>query len=1443
MEDRTLELGDEVSVPQKRLFSFLIRPKITPIPQEHERVAFPYNDANIISKLYFLWLMPLLRVGYGRTLTTKDVFTLTDDLKVENLVDRYLQVFNQKKQLYQQIHLDNKLALRNETRKNSSKSIQQDLQDFKLSKFNMVIILLHTFKYELIRVQILACIALTGMAVTPLLTKEIIKFVQMKTWQGHDAIGKGIGYSIGLVFLTLFCSLLINHVFFQGTFLGIQVKSIFINQLLEKSVKLNPESKHKFPISKITSLMSTDLNRIQVAVFLQPILLGVIIPVIVSVAILIINIGVSAVIGLGVFFLILGILGIAVKHLFAQREIVTGFTDRRVNIIKEIINNIRTIKYYSWESAYLKSMIDARFKETGIIMKIQRIRNVVTAVALSVTGIISMISFLVLYGLEGSTRTPASIFSSISSFEILSNFMVFIPMVLAATADLLQGLDRIGEFLSAPEIENYEGYHLNENPDYNFENSIEVSNANFEWEIFEDIDKAEEESKKKLQKTKLEKKNKKFFQFSRKKSTVDSSSDVNSSQEKISAIEDNSTVGNTKSFRLQNINLKVKKGEFIVVTGMIGSGKSSLLNALAGFMECKGGVININGSLLNCGAPWVQNATIRENITFGKEFDSKFYDAIVYACSLQNDLKVLPAGDLTEVGEKGITLSGGQKARINLARAVYANKDIILLDDVLSAVDARVGKHIIEHCLLNLLQEKTRILATHQLSLIGSADRIIFLKGDGTIEVGVMKELILNNPEFRSLMTHIEQSEKEKEEEEENEKEGDISNSDTDLFEVVELDITDVDQGKTDSRRTSLRRRSTKNTMRSDDEAYYHDIYKDKDLSKAAITEKEEVAVNQIGKDVYYNYIKFGSGKITWVGFLLIFGIVLALATFAELFTNTWLSFWISRKFYGKSNGFYIGIYVMLNISWVIFLTMSFIVLITMTVTASKNLHLAAINRVLHAPMSYIDITPIGRILNRFTADTNSLDDEISEQARVLFTSIAKVIGVFILCIIYIPWIAVAVPPIMFCLVFMANYYQASNREIKRLEATQRSCVYSNFNEVLSGSNTIKAYQQDERFFTKNSGLINSMNEASYLVYACQRWIDLLLDLFAAIFVLLVCLLCVNSVFKLNPASVGLLVSYSIALSQILSFVIRTYTEFENNMNSAERVIYYALKLPQEAPYTIESTQPSNEWPTNGEVIFDKVNMAYRPGLPLVLKDVSFKVKSSEKIGICGRTGAGKSSILTALYRIAELQLGTIFIDNVDISKLGLQALRSHLSIIPQDPVLFSGTIKKNLDPFGENSDDKLWDALRRAHLITAEEIESEKLLHKSDDESIILNKFHLEQTVEDEGSNFSLGERQLIAFARALVRDTKILVLDEATSSVDYDTDSKIQITISTEFKDCTILCIAHRLKTILKYDKILTLDNGKVAEFDTPINLYHKPDGIFRQMCEKSNITVDEF
>ncbi|RLV95999.1 Oligomycin resistance ATP-dependent permease YOR1 [Spathaspora sp. JA1] len=1401
-ETTSLELGNEEYRPQKRLLTFLLPKREYPIPKPEERKLHPEQTANFIYKIFFWWLFPIMKVGYARTLQPNDLWLLTDDLKVENYTELFYNYLGQIKVKSQQKHIVNKCKQRNETIERSSVSTEDDLKDFVLSKWDIAFVIFYTLQRRLITGTLLSIIALCAMAFTPLLTKYLIRYVEARTMGLESSVGKSIGYSIGLALLMFLSGVTINHYFYRGLLVGGSTKALLTNVILNKSLKLNAQGRHKFPTGKITSIITTDLARIEIALLFQPLIIGLPAAAIIAIVILIVNIGVSALIGIATFILFLGLISIGAKKLFTYRDEVSKITDKRVHLMKEILNNLKMIKFYCWERPYHNKVIKVRNQEVDIILKIQTLRNVIYSLAMTLNGTSSMTAFLVLYALKGKTANPANIFSSVSSFEMLSFFIFFLPQALSTSADMLMGFQRVGELLSAPEEEKYENYFISH--DHKDEVAIRVANGYFNWENFEDETYNESDEEIDLTDIKSRKERKKIKKEI--KERAEKRKEIQKDKEEREKDLAKLGIKSETPFKgLKDINLTIKKGEFIVITGLVGSGKTSLLNAIAGFMKCNSGEIDSNGSLLLCGAPWIQNSTIRENILFGSEFNREFYDQVIYACALHIDLDNLPGGDFTEVGEKGITLSGGQKARINLARAIYANKSIILMDDVLSAVDSRVGKHILNQCLLGLLKEKTRILATHQLSLIGQADRIIFVNGDGTIDIGSMSDLISTNNDFNNLMTY-----------------GKTDEDDTDSIVNEKTNIIVSSTGIEED--TSL-------------------TYKlNKDATKGKMISDEERAINQIKNEVYVNYIKYGSGKLTIWGFIILFILVLAIATFCAIFTNTWLSFWISKKFPEMSNGFYIGIYVMFNILSPVFLTVSFIVLITMSTISAKNLNLKAIDNILYTPMKFLDTTPMGRILNRFTKDTDVLDNEISENLRLFCNSAAQLVGIIVLIVIYIPWIAIALPVVGVVFILIANYYQASNREVKRLEAILRSFVFNNVNEVLSGIGTIKAYNCQARFSQICNDLVNRANEATFIVFANQRWIGIQLEMVASCFVCLVSLLCCFKVFDLDPSSVGLLMTYTISIASELSSIIRTFTEVENYMNSVERLCHYALKLPQEAAYTIDSTEPPKNWPREGVIEFVKVNMKYRLELPLILKDLSFKVESCEKIGICGRTGAGKSSIMTALYRLSELESGRIMIDRIDISKIGLKSLREKLSIIPQDPVLFNGTIRSNLDPFNEHSDESLWSALKRSGILTETELEDAKRLDKST-RSENLPKFHLDKVVESEGENFSLGERQLVSFARALIRKSKILILDEATSSVDYETDYKIQKTIVSEFSNCTILCIAHRLKTIVGYDRIIVMDKGQVKEFESPWKLFNTPGSLFREMCDKSNITVDDF
>ncbi|KAH9747849.1 ABC transporter C family member 2 [Citrus sinensis] len=824
----------------------------------------------------------------------------------------------------------------------------------------------------------------------------------------------------------------------------------------------------------------------------------------------------------------------------------------------------------------------------------------------------------------------------------------------------------------------------------------------------------------------------------------------------------------SKSPTLSNINLDIPVGSLVAIVGGTGEGKTSLVSAMLGELPpLKDASVVIRGTVAYVPQiSWIFNATLRKNILFGSEFDPAKYWKTIDVSALQHDLDLLPDRDLTEIGERGVNISGGQKQRVSMARAVYSNSDVYIFDDPLSALDAHVGRQVFNSCIKEELRGKTRILVTNQLHFLPHVDRIILVSEGMIKEEGTFEELSKHGRLFQKLMENAGKME----EMEEREEKDDSINSNQEVSKPVANQVVQVNEFPKNESYTKKGKRG-----------------------RSVLVKQEERETGIVSGSVLTRY-KNALGGL-WV-IMILFACYLSTEVL-RISSSTWLSFWTDQSTSKNYNpGFYIAIYTILAFGQVTVTLLNSYWLIISSLRAAKRLHDSMLNSILRAPMLFFHTNPIGRVINRFSRDLG----------------IVSTISLW------------AIMPLLILFYAAYLYYQSTAREVKRLDSITRSPVYAQFGEALNGLSTIRAFKAYDRMAKINGKSMDNNIRFTLANTSSNRWLTIRLETLGGIMIWLIATFAVMQNGRAEnqvafASTMGLLLSYTLNITNLLSGVLRQASRAENSLNAVERVGTY-IDLPSEAPGMVESNRPPPAWPSSGSIKFEDVVLRYRPELPPVLHGLSFTVSPSEKVGIVGRTGAGKSSMLNALFRIVELERGKISIDGCDVSKFGLTDLRKVLSIIPQSPVLFSGTVRFNLDPFNEHTDADLWEALERAHL--------KDVIRK--------NSFGLAAEVSEGGENFSVGQRQLLSLARALLRRSKILVLDEATAAVDVRTDALIQRTIREEFKSCSMLIIAHRLNTIIDCDRILVLDAGQVLEHDTPEALLLREDSAFSRMVQST-------
>eukprot|EP00516_Mucochytrium_quahogii_P000716 CAMPEP_0203759528 /NCGR_PEP_ID=MMETSP0098-20131031/12567_1 /ASSEMBLY_ACC=CAM_ASM_000208 /TAXON_ID=96639 /ORGANISM=" , Strain NY0313808BC1" /LENGTH=1607 /DNA_ID=CAMNT_0050652537 /DNA_START=285 /DNA_END=5105 /DNA_ORIENTATION=+ len=1360
----------------------------------------PEQYAGLFSRLVYSWLSPLMKSGFQRPLERQDFYRI---LRVDeaNLLGRTFS------KAWKEIKVEAELNALNKELREGSGDNQVAPGDYTelteetegLPPMTKTKSSVWTIVKALHRAGVLTpfyqaaffkLVYDTLTFVGPQLLKRLIKFLGSKTEQ------PSVGYTlVALMFGSAVLQTFVLHVYFHKCFrTGMRVRAALITAIYRKSLKLTPAAREQKTTGEVVNLMSTDCERLNSLFPYLHVTWSSPYQVILALCFLWVELKYAVLVSVLVIFLFMtpSTALVARRIKLIQRELM-GVKDERIRVTGEVITSIKVIKMYGWERTFRNMVEKARTVELALLRRYVYMRAAARTLWSATPILVTLTTFAAFVALGGNLD-PATAFTSLSLLNILRFPLAVLPNIFNSAIEASVSLRRIAEFLDSEEIdqlavEAMEGESTEEGV------AINVVNGTFYWD------------------------------------------------------------DELTAKALDNINMSVHVGETCVVTGEVGSGKTALLSMLIRELQPERVIpesrrrssvgasplvhrltsvasprLNISGSVAYAAqVPWIMNASVRDNITFGSPYDRQWYNEVVSTCSLISDFDLLPDGDRTEIGERGINLSGGQKARIALARAVYSRADILLLETIFEAVDEHVGSYLWTHCIQGILKKpnpttgrpRTVVIVTHALKYVHEAEQVIVMKNGRIAENGPYDQIVSDpTSELARLSIRVQENAAEREKTEEG--------------------AVNVSAPRGLERKISSFR-------------------KPEGKKAGNLTGQEERSVGSVSGAVYTEYFKAVGGAFTCICVVLGY----MTKTGLDVATSSWLAYWsshskkqaphedtLSSRFllgstldenmmmlgaeditYGAnatgsehSVGFYLGIYSVFSFSSLLFISLLTVFIATTSLVASKRLHQQLITNVCRAPMAFFDTTPIGRILNRFSKDIYCIDETLPDSINSLLTTAFNVLGTLMTICVVVPVFMGAIPFLAMGYYFVQKYYIASSRELKRWDSVLRSPIYSHFSESLDGVSTIRAYHVTRRFTLKNQSRLERQLEAYYLSIAANRWLAVRLEFIGSLLVLVTTLAVVMMKSERSAAFSALAVSYSLSITQSLNWSVRMLCDLETNVVSVERISEYT-SLEQEAPEDSgKDVTISPEWPAKGEIVFDNVFARYRPGLENVLRGVKLQIKPGQKVGIVGRTGAGKSTLFLTLLRLMEIHDGKILIDGVDIKSIGLEKLRQSLAIIPQDPVMFNGTLRNNLDPTGKYSEEDIMRALEVSQLKTHIESMVESI-----------EQSPLDISVKEGGANFSFGQRQLIAIARAILRGCKILLLDEATSGIDQASDTLIQETIRTEFSGITMLTVAHRLTTIMDSDKVIVMGAGRVMEDDSPEELLKNPNSEFSKLVKQ--------
>eukprot|EP00986_Skeletonema_menzelii_P000250 scaffold67_cov155-Skeletonema_menzelii.AAC.24 len=1192
---------------------------------------------------------------------------------------------------------------------------------------------------------------------------------------------------------------------------GVTLRVSLLSAIYERVLQLTPEGRAGLTTGSIANLFAIDVQKLFEVTAEGHLLWSAPLSMVLVAIALCVVVGPSMAVGIASLILFAPVIQRITNKMMEIRKQRVKVTDKRVEIVNAMLQGIKVTKLNNYESRYIERMKEIRREELMLLRKELYVWSTVMAVQF-ISPVLASAGAFTAYVLLGNLLTTADAFTALLLFNALRFPINYASRLVGKVAQARESARRIAIFMrreirSIDDSDREIGSTSNK---CNGDSGKKLPSHILAVDRDEDCTNGVGNIDCETSSTSEERDSSRGDSISHDKDPLlvvkDGVFRIGATSSFVSSEGDEQTcgLGSNGSYTIRGVNVSVRPGEILAIVGPVGSGKSTIINAIIGEVS-----VSPSTSMVRRGkvayasqVAFILNSTVRENILFGSTFDAARYNQVLDACCLREDIAQLSHGDLTEIGERGVTLSGGQKQRVSLARVVYSNPDIALFDDPLSALDAGTARMVFERLFEQsgnkLLANTATVLVTHASHFLNRVSEIMVVV-DGSIPFcghwDKLMEVVEENPKAKLAIDSIRTAVQE---------DGNEQESTSGLDHSV-LKNTKVDEFK--------------KMMMNDNAA---DVL--------MTTETREHGLTQIW--AWLLWFQQGGGTSFTVGILFLF-------VFEKLFyfgTEWWIAFWthgcnqpmqaLGISFPPQSDGVpgqygYLLVYGILLVLAFICAFARTLWIVTGGIRCSKNLYEEMTAYVLHAPMSFFETTPMGRLLNRFTYDAEILDVTLVWSMSMLLIALSWFLTALVVMLVILPWMILVMLPVSFCYWSIQIHYRKSGADLHRLDALSRSPLQAMLSEGIEGAATIRTFHKEDTFISRFRVFADKNTSAQMNFLSAQRWLGIRIELLGAVIVFIASIIVIgfNGTLGLQAGLIALLIRWSSGLTVSLSFLVDNVAEAEGAVTAIER-ISRMTDTPQEPDFDKKGdTVVDPSWPTKGELEFHDVKMRYRPRLPLALNGLSFRVEAGQHCGVVGRTGAGKSTLATALFRLVEIESGRISVDNVNLSKLGLSDIRGRpngIAIIPQDPFLFAGTLRECLDPFGNSSDEKLLDALASVRMLSSGRgIE------------------YLDSRVEEGGANYSVGERSLLVLARAILAKPKLLLMDEATANIDGETDSFIQKMLRTRFRSTTLLTIAHRLDTIMDYDKILVMADGKLAEFGSPVELIEE-NGLFRELVD---------